>query len=482
MLLIRSLPDTNRRQERRLRRRPKFPGSRSRLMALVLSEQRLLRKGISRWCLLWIALVIALSPLTARAQTPDPHPPGPAPDPARPPLNPFPAEQNWSFLRDPAKRTDLFDPAKYIRFGDDPQRYLSLGFEYRIEYEYFDNWMFGAGPQDHNGYIMNRVMPHFDFHAGSDFRLFSEFEFDSTDGRNGGPRPGIDEDRGDVHQAFVEIGSHVSRPHGISLRAGRQEVVFGTGRLFDNNEGPNVKLGFDGFRAIAEGGHARLDLFAMRPVENNFGWFDDVPNHAQSVWGSYLTVPEARAAASRIVKDAIRATEIIKRTRMLFRKGDPQRELVDVNELIQELVVLLRSEAARYSISVRTEVAADLPRLLGDRVQLQQVLMNLVINGIEAMRDVNGARDLTINSQRGENGQLEVSVSDTGVGLPPDQARQIFNAFFTTKPNGTGMGLRISRSIVESHGGRLWAADNFPRGATFYVTLPMKSEPPESLA
>src|SRR6201996_8056118 len=238
-----------------------------------------------------IALLTAHSPLPVRAQTPDPQPPGPPPDPARPPLNPFPAEQNWSFLADPAKRIDFFDPAKYIRFGENPQLYLSLGFEYRIEYEYYDNWMFGAGPQDHSGYVMNRVMPHFDFHASSRFRLFSEFEFDYTDGRNGGPRPGIDEDRGDVHQSFIEIGPHVSSPRGMSLRAGRQEVVFGTGRLFDNNEGPNVKLSFDGFRAIAQGGHARLDLFAMRPVENNVPWFADVPNHAQSVWGSYLTVP-----------------------------------------------------------------------------------------------------------------------------------------------------------------------------------------------
>jgi Alginate export len=223
--------------------------------------------------------------------TPDPQPSGPAPDPLRPPLNPFPAEQNWSFLADSSKRTDFFDPVKYIPFGDNPQLYLSLGFEYRIQYEYYDNWMFGEGPQDHSGYGMNRVMPHFDFHAGSDFRLFSEFEFDYEDGRNGGPRPQIDEDRGDVHQAFLEIGSHVSSPHGISLRAGCQEVVFGTGRLFDNNEGPNVKLSFDGFRFIAEGEHARLDLFGVKPVENNLGWFDDVPNHAESLWGSYLTVP-----------------------------------------------------------------------------------------------------------------------------------------------------------------------------------------------
>jgi len=225
-----------------------------------------------------IPLLIALAELPARAQTPDPQAPGPAPDPSRPPLNPFPEEQNWSFLAESSKRTNLFDPVKYIPLGDNPQMYLSLGFEYRFQYEDYGNWMFGAGPQDHDGYTLNRVMPHFDFHAGSDFRLFSEFEFDYEDGRNGGPRPQIDEDRGDVHQAFLEIGSRVSSAHGVSLRAGRQEVVLGSGRLFDNNEGPNVKLSFDGLRLIAESAHARLDLFAVKPVENNPGFFDDVPN------------------------------------------------------------------------------------------------------------------------------------------------------------------------------------------------------------
>jgi signal transduction histidine kinase len=113
---------------------------------------------------------------------------------------------------------------------------------------------------------------------------------------------------------------------------------------------------------------------------------------------------------------------------------------------------------------------------MGDRVQLQQVLMNLMMNSIDAMKNVDGTRELTIQSQRAENGQVLISVSDTGVGLPPQQADQIFNAFFTTKPHGTGMGLRISRSIVESHGGRLWAADNSPRGARFAFTLPTKIE------
>jgi C4-dicarboxylate-specific signal transduction histidine kinase len=185
---------------------------------------------------------------------------------------------------------------------------------------------------------------------------------------------------------------------------------------------------------------------------------------------------EAREASLRVVKDATRAAEIIDRIRLLFKKGTPQREVVDVNEVIREMIVLLRNQATRYSIFVRTDLAADIPQIVGDRVQLQQVLMNLIVNSIDAMKEVEGTRNLAIKSQRAENEQVMLSVSDTGVGLPPQQADQIFNAFFTTKVHGTGMGLRISRSIVESHGGRLWAADNSPRGASFHLTLPTKAE------
>ncbi len=187
-------------------------------------------------------------------------------------------------------------------------------------------------------------------------------------------------------------------------------------------------------------------------------------------------VEEARQAASRIVKDVTRAGEIVSRIHMVFKKGTPQHALVDVNEIIREMIILLRSEAMRYSISVRTELAEDIPQVKGDPVQLQQVLMNLMTNSIDAMKAVDGTRELAIKSQKAENGQLLISVSDTGIGLPPQQTDQIFNAFFTTKPHGTGMGLRISRSIVESHGGRLWAAGSSQRGASFYVTLPTQLE------
>lgn len=183
-------------------------------------------------------------------------------------------------------------------------------------------------------------------------------------------------------------------------------------------------------------------------------------------------IAEARETAARMVKAVTRASDIISRLRQLFKKGAPQTTLVEVSEVIQEMVVLLRSEASRYSVSIQTELSANSPRVMADRVQLQQVLMNLMLNGIEAMHDTKSGGQLTIRSLMGEDGQLLISISDTGLGLPAEQADQIFNAFFSTKAQGTGMGLSISRSIVESHGGRLWATSNSERGATFNFTLP----------
>ena len=182
----------------------------------------------------------------------------------------------------------------------------------------------------------------------------------------------------------------------------------------------------------------------------------------------------ARAAVMRIRKDGSRAAEIIQRLRMFYKTGaPPQRELVDLNELVGELLVMLRDEAIRHSISLRTELAPRLPQIMADRVQLQQVLMNLMLNGIESMKDTTGI--LTIRSQRTGDGLVLTSVSDTGVGLPNERADLIFNAFYTTKPQGTGMGLTISRSIIEAHGGRLWATANTEQGgATFHFTVPVE--------
>jgi PAS domain S-box-containing protein len=184
----------------------------------------------------------------------------------------------------------------------------------------------------------------------------------------------------------------------------------------------------------------------------------------------------ARAAVSLIIRDANRAAEIINRVRLFFRKGVVTKEPVDVNEMIREMEILLHNEATQHLVSVQTKLAADQPLIVADRIQLQQVLMNLMINGIDAMKAVDGPRQLTLGTQNDGNEQLLVSVEDTGVGLPPNQAGQIFNAFFTTKEHGTGMGLRISRTIIEAHGGRLWATDNHPRGASFHFTLAVSSD------
>jgi PAS domain S-box-containing protein len=179
---------------------------------------------------------------------------------------------------------------------------------------------------------------------------------------------------------------------------------------------------------------------------------------------------QARRATAAIVKEGRLAADIIDRLRSLYKKTPPQQEPVDVDEVISEMVLLLRSEANEHAVSIRTDLAADLPKITADRVQLQQVLMNLMLNGIGAMKEAGG--ELTVKTGRGECGQVLISVSDTGVGLPAGKADEVFNAFFTTKPQGSGMGLAISRSIVESHGGHLWATSHDGQGATFHFTLP----------
>jgi len=194
-------------------------------------------------------------------------------------------------------------------------------------------------------------------------------------------------------------------------------------------------------------------------------------------------VTNASMTASAMVADVMRASGIIDRVSSLYRRGTPARESVDLNEIVREMSVLLGHMAGRNAVAIRTQLDSALPATAADRVQLQQVLMNLMLNAIEAMQDTGG--ELAISSKRTEDGQLSISVSDTGIGLSVDEAERIFEAFFTTKPRGTGMGLSISRRIIASHGGHLWASANTGRGTTFQFTLPVDAtaslEEPEPL-
>jgi PAS domain S-box-containing protein len=187
-------------------------------------------------------------------------------------------------------------------------------------------------------------------------------------------------------------------------------------------------------------------------------------------------IEQACEAASRIVRDGRRAGEIISRIRQFFKRATPEWEEVDINTAILDTLTLMQNQAKEHDIAMHTELAPNLPPVMGDYVQLQQVLMNLIVNSIDALKSVEGVRELAIRSCHNGTGQILISVSDTGVGLPPNKADEIFRPFFTTKPHGIGMGLRICCSIVETHGGRLWAESNSPRGAIFYLTLPSKGE------
>src|SRR6266849_4679483 len=183
----------------------------------------------------------------------------------------------------------------------------------------------------------------------------------------------------------------------------------------------------------------------------------------------------ARAAAARIEQDGNRAADVINHLRSFYKKGTPpERGIVDLNDIIREMTALLRKEAVRHSIKIHSELHEDMPNVLADRVQLQQVFMNLMLNAIDAMKDTGGK--LTISSRLTPEGHLIVSIGDTGVGLPAENTERIFDAFHTTKPQGTGMGLAITRSIVEAHGGRVWATANQEAGATFHFTLAAKAE------
>jgi signal transduction histidine kinase len=195
-------------------------------------------------------------------------------------------------------------------------------------------------------------------------------------------------------------------------------------------------------------------------------------------WLAAQNPEEARHSAARVIADGHRASEIIGRIRALAKKAPPRRDWVDLNDTLREVLVLAQSEVERHRVSLRTRLLEGLPAVRGDRVQLQQVMLNLLTNAIDAMSWVaEGPRELWVETAREESAEtVVITVRDSGPGFAPQHLDRLFDAFYTTKPEGLGMGLAISRLIVESHGGRLWATGNVPTGATFQFTLPMASE------
>lgn len=189
--------------------------------------------------------------------------------------------------------------------------------------------------------------------------------------------------------------------------------------------------------------------------------------------GATPNLSEARQAVERIIKDSYRASAVISRIRALVKKQPPRNDLVDLNEMIVEVFALAQNEARRNRVSLKQQLRHDLPQVRGDRVQLQQVILNLIINGLEAIaKSQNGTRELLVKSDQDEADNVRIAVSDSGEGLDTANVERVFDAFFTTKPDGMGMGLAISRTIIESHGGRLWATSNSPHGAVFQFSLP----------
>lgn len=193
--------------------------------------------------------------------------------------------------------------------------------------------------------------------------------------------------------------------------------------------------------------------------------------------GATPNLSEGRQAVQRIIKDSYRASEVIARIRTLVKKSPPRNDLVDLNEVIEEVLALAQSEARRNRVFLKRLLKDDLPPVRGDRVQLQQVILNLIINGLEAIAKSNDAtRELSISTDVDEANNVIVAVKDSGEGLDAANLERVFDAFYTTKPEGMGMGLAISRTIIESHGGRLWATPNSPKGAVFQFTLSTAAE------
>jgi C4-dicarboxylate-specific signal transduction histidine kinase len=193
--------------------------------------------------------------------------------------------------------------------------------------------------------------------------------------------------------------------------------------------------------------------------------------------GEVPRIDQARSAVEQMIGSARHASDVIERIRALSKKGAFESVRLDINQVIDGVIALIRREIKVHGISLRLDLEASLPPIDGDRIQLQQVIMNLLMNGIQAMSAVTDRhRELRIRSREHESDQILVAVEDSGIGIEPEHAAWLFNAFFTTKPDGMGMGLSICRSIIEAHGGRLWATANVPHGATFQFTLPVNAD------
>ncbi len=239
-----------------------------------------------KWWLLWVLVVVALlasAPLTHAQTTRLPSPP---------PYQLLRFEEDYRYLRNPALHSNLWDPLKFVALNDAATWYLSLGGEARERYEYFHNANWGGGPQDGNGYVLQRFMVHADLHQGEQVRFFVQLKSGLENGRVGGPRP-TDEDKLDLHQAFADFTVSVGQTASLVLRAGRQELLFGSQRLVSVREGPNVRQSFDGGRLILWAAPWRVDAFVTLPVETNPGVFNDATDHTRMFWGVYGVRPFA---------------------------------------------------------------------------------------------------------------------------------------------------------------------------------------------
>ena len=237
-------------------------------------------KRSARWLRVGVVIALWLCGRSSFAQTLSP--------PEPPSYQSLRFEEDYRYLRDPARRTDVWDVIKYVPLRDDGAWYLSLGGELRERYEYFHNALWGQGPQDETGFLLQRYMLHADMHMGEYVRVFGQLKSGLESGRTGGPRP-PDEDELDLHQAFVDVAVHPQ----LTLRAGRQELSFGSSRLISVREGPNVRQSFDGLRVLLTTAPWQIDAFVTVPVETNRRIFDDASDDTRVFWGLYVVRPLA---------------------------------------------------------------------------------------------------------------------------------------------------------------------------------------------